>query len=107
MGSHMKSYIKGVLSGAMFTTSFLILTASNPIQLDAIESEIIKIWEKDKTQDGLIINNESQILNLERQISIHSKSMNLYVKSLQKQVNKLTNQLNEHCECYRNQILIH
>ena len=103
----MKSYIKGFLSGAMFTTSITILTASNQIQLDAIESEIIKIWEKEKTQNDLIINNESQILNLERQISIHSKSINLYVKSLQKQVNKLTNQLNEHCECYRNQILMH
>ncbi len=44
----MKSYIKGFLSGAMFTTAITILTASNPIQLDAIESEIIKIWENDK-----------------------------------------------------------
>tara|TARA_Y100001978_G_C23399455_1_gene293902 strand:- start:67 stop:378 length:312 start_codon:yes stop_codon:yes gene_type:complete len=103
----MKSYIKGVLSGAMFTISLLILTASNPIQLDAIENEIIKIWKKDKTQDDLIINNEFQILDLESQINIHLKSINLYVKSLQKQVNKLTNQLNENCECYRNQILIH
>ncbi len=107
MGSHMKSYIKGVLSGAMFTISLLILTASNPIQLDAIENEIIKIWKKDKTQDDLIINNEFQILDLESQINIHLKSINLYVKSLQKQVNKLTNQLNENCECSRNQILTH
>ena len=103
----MKSYIKGVLSGAMFTISLLILTASNPIQLDAIENEIIKIWEKDKTQDDSIINNEFQILDLESQINIHLKSINLYVKSLQKQVNKLTNQLNENCECSRNQILTH
>ena len=103
----MKSYIEGVLSGAMFTISYLILTASNPIQLDAIESEIIKTWEKDKTQDDLINNNVFQISDLESQINIHLKSINLYVKSLQKQVNKLTNQLNENCECYRNQILIH
>ena len=64
-------------------------------------------WEREKTQDQLISNNKSKALSLESDINIHSKSINLYVKSLQKQIDRLTNQLNEHCECYRNQILLH
>ena len=67
----------------------------------------MKIWEREKTQDQLISNNESKASSLESDINIHLKSINLYVKSLQKQIDRLTNQLNEHCECYRNQILLH
>ena len=102
----MKSYIQGFIAGALLISSFFTLTASDYPQIDAIEKEIMKIWEKEKTQDQLIRNNESKTLSLESDISIHSKSINLYAKSLQMQIDKLTNQLNEHCECYRNQILM-
>ena len=102
----MKSYIQGLITGTLLITSFFTFIASNYPQIDAIEKEIIKIWEKEKTQDQLIKNNRSKALNLENEISIHSKSINLYVKSLQRQIDKLTNQLNEYCECYRNQILV-
>ena len=102
----MKLYIQGFITGALLISSFFTFTASDYPQIDAIEKEIMKIWEKEKTQDQLIKNNGSKALNLESDISIHTKSINLYVQSLQKQINKLKNQLNEHCECYRNQILM-
>ena len=103
----MKSYIQGFITSTLLITSFFTFTASDNLQLDAIEKEIIKIWEKEKTQDQLISDNDFKVLSLESDINIHSKSINLYIKSLQKQIDRLTNQLNEHCECYRNQILIH
>ena len=102
----MKLYIQGFITGALLISSFFTFTASDNPQIDAIEKEIMKIWDKENTQDQLIRNNESKALNLESDISIHSKSINLFVQSLQKQIDKLTNQLNEHCECYRNQILM-
>ena len=102
----MKSYMQGFITSTLLVTSFFTFSASNRPQIDAIEKEIMKIWDKENTQDQLIRNNESKALNLESDISIHSKSINLYIKSLQKQIDKLTNQLNEHCECYRNQILM-
>ena len=102
----MKLYIQGFITSALLISSFFTFTASDNPQINAIEKAIMKIWEKEKAQDQLIRNNRSKVLNLESDISIHSKSMNLYVQSLQKQIDKLTNQLNEHCECYRNQILI-
>ena len=103
----MKSYTQGFITGTLLITSFFTFTASDNLQIDAIEKEIMKIWEREKTQDQLISNNKSKALSLESDINIHSKSINLYVKSLQKQIDRLTNQLNEHCECYRNQILLH
>ena len=103
----MKSYLQGFISGTVFISSFFIFIGSNSYQLDKIENEIVKIWEKEGNQDQLIKNNESKAFDLESEINIHSKSINLYIKSLQKQMDKLTNQLNEHCECYRNQILMH
>tara|TARA_B100000242_G_C42771722_1_gene359382 strand:- start:206 stop:517 length:312 start_codon:yes stop_codon:yes gene_type:complete len=102
----MKSYIQGFITGTLVLGSFFTFIASDYPQIDAIEKEIIKIWEKEKNQDQLIKNNGSKALNLESDISIHAKSINLYVKSLQKQIDTLINQLNENCECYRNQILM-
>ena len=107
IGSYMKSYIQGFITGVVFLSSFIIFNASNSGQSDVIENEIIKIWKKEDDQDRLIRNNESKVLSLQSEVNIHSKSINLYLKSLQKQIDKLTNQLNEHCECYRNQILMH
>lgn len=103
----MRSYIQGFITATLLTTSFFTFSASDHPQIDAIEKEIMKIWEREKKQDRLIRNNGSIVLTLESDINIHSKSINLYIKSLQKQIDKLTNQLNEYCECYRNQILIH
>ena len=103
----MKSYIQGFFTGTLIITSFFTFTALDHHQIERIEKEIVKIWEKETTQNKLIKDNEFRVLNLESDISIHSKSLNLYVQSLQKQIDKLTNQLNEHCECYRNQILLH
>tara|TARA_B100000900_G_C20295165_1_gene599823 strand:+ start:322 stop:633 length:312 start_codon:yes stop_codon:yes gene_type:complete len=103
----MNSYLQGFITGTVLISAFFIFTGSNPAQLEAVENEIVKIWEKEKIQDQLIRINQSKSLDLESEINIHSKSINLYVKSLQKQIDKLTNQLNEHCECYRNQILMH
>ncbi len=103
----MNSYLQGFITGTVLISAFFIFTGSNSAQLEAVENEIVKIWEKEKIQDQLIRINQSKSLDLESEINIHSKSINLYVKSLQKQIDKLTNQLNEHCECYRNQILMH
>ena len=80
---------------------------SNSSQLNAIENEIIKIWEKEKENDRRIKNNKTTITNLEDDIDIHSKSINLHIKSLIKDFDNLKNQLDEHCECYRNQISPH
>ena len=102
----MKSYIQGFITGALLISSFFTFTASDNPQIDAIEKEIMKIWEREKAQDQSIRDNVSKVLNLGSDLSIHSKSINLYIQSLQKQIDKLTNQLNEHCECYRNQILM-
>ena len=103
----MKSYLQGFITGSVFISSFFIFIGSNSPQVNAIENEIIKIWEQEKQHDILIKDNKAKILNLEEDIDIHSKSINLYVQSLTKDFAKLINQLNEHCECYRNQIFIH
>ena len=103
----MKSYLKGFVTGSVFISSFFIFIGSNSSQLNAIENEIIKIWQQEKQNEILIKNNKAKILNLEEDIDIHSKSINLYIKSLTKDFDKLVNQLDEHCECYRNQIFLH
>ena len=103
----MKSYLQGFITGSVFISSFFIFIGSNSPQLNAIENEIIKIWEQEKQHGILIKDNGAKISNLEEDIDIHSKSINLYIKSLAKDFDKLINQLNEHCECYRNQIFLH
>ena len=45
----MKSYLKGFITGSVFISSFFIFIGSNSPQLNAIENEIIKIWEQEKT----------------------------------------------------------
>tara|TARA_Y100001935_G_C16863219_1_gene294218 strand:- start:188 stop:499 length:312 start_codon:yes stop_codon:yes gene_type:complete len=101
----MKLYLTGFIIGTIFTSSFFITIGSTSPQLNAIENEIIKIWEKEKRHTKMIEDNKTKISNLEGDIDIHSKSINLYIQSLRKDFDKLINQLNEHCECYRNQIL--
>ena len=103
----MKSYLQGFITGSVFISSFFIFIGSNSPQLNAIENEIIKIWEQEKQHDLLIKDNRAKISNLEEDIDIHSKSINLHIKSLRKDFDKLINQLTEHCECYRNQIFLH
>ena len=103
----MKSYLQGFITGSIFISSFFIFIGSNSSQLNAIENEIIKIWEQEKQHGILIKDNRAKISNLEEDIDIHSKSINLHIKSLRKDFDKLINQLNEHCECYRNQIFLH
>jgi len=103
----MKSYFQGFITGSVFISSFFIFIGFNSSQLNAIENEIIKIWEQKKQHDKMIKDNKATISSLEGDIDIHSKSINLYIKSLTKDFDKLINQLNEHCECYRNQILLH
>ena len=103
----MKSYLQGFITGTVFISSFFIFIGSNSPQLDAIENEIMKIWEKEKQHSKMIKDNKATISSLEGDIDIHSKSINLYIKSLTKDFDKLVNQLNEHCECYRNQIFLH
>ena len=71
----MKSYIQGFITGTLVVSSVLTFIASDHPQLDAIEKDIIKIWEKEKTQDQLIRNNGSKALDLESDISVHSKSI--------------------------------
>ena len=56
----MKSYIQGFITGALLISSFFTFTASDYPRIDAIEKEIMKIWEKEKTQDQLIRNNGSK-----------------------------------------------
>ena len=103
----MKSYLQGFITGSVFISSFFIFIGSNSPQLNAIENEIIKIWEQEKQHDILIKDNRAQISNLKEDIDIHSKSINLYIQSLTKDFDKLINQLNEHCECYRSQTFLH
>ena len=103
----MKSYMRGFFTGTLLITSLFTFTALDHHQIEGIEKEIVKIWEKERAQDQFIKKNEFRVLSIESDIDINSKSMKLYLKSLQKQIDKLTNQLNEHCECYRNQILLH
>ena len=103
----MKSYFKGFITGSVFISSFFIFIGSNSPQLNAIENEIIKIWEQKKQHDKMIKDNKATISSLESDIGIHQKSINLYIKSLTKDFDKLINQLNEHCECYRNQTFQH
>ena len=103
----MKSYLQGFITGTVFISSFFIFIGSNSPQINAIENEIIKIWEQEKRHNRMIENNKATISNLEEDIDIHSKSINLHIKSLRKDFDKLINQLTEHCECYRNQIFLH
>ena len=52
----MKSYMRGFFTGTLLITSFFTFTASDNLQIDAIEKEIMKIWEREKTQNQLINN---------------------------------------------------
>ena len=103
----MKSYLQGFVTGTVLISSFFIFIGSNSPQLNAIENEIIKIWEQEKQHGKMIKHNEAAISILHEDIDIHSKSINLHIKSLTKDFDKLVNQLTEHCECYRNQIFHH
>ena len=103
----MKSYLQGFITGTVFMSSFFIFIGSNSAQLNAIENEIIKIWEQEKQHGRMIKHNKAAISTLQEDIDIHSKSINLHIKSLTKDFDKLVNQLTEHCECYRNQIFHH
>ena len=103
----MKSYLKGFIAGTVFISSFFIFIGSNSPRLNAIEDEIIKIWDKENLYNEMIKNNEIAISNLEVDIDIHSKSINMYIQSLTKDLDKLINQLHENCECFRNQIFLH
>ena len=103
----MKSYLQGFITGTIFMSSFFIFIGFSSTQLNAIENEIMKIWEKEKQHSRMIKDNKDTISSLESDINIHSKSINLYIKTLTKDFDKLINQLNEHCECYRNQIFLH
>ena len=103
----MKSYLQGFISGTIFMSSFFIFIGFSSPQLNAIENEIIKIWEQEKKHYRMIKDNKATISNLEGDIDIYSKSINLHIKSLTKDFDKLINQLNEYCECYRNQNFLH
>lgn len=103
----MKSYLQGFITGSVFISSFFIFIGSNSSQLNAIENEIIKIWEQEEQHDMLIKDNRAKISDLEEDIDIHSKSINLYIQSLTKDFDKLINQLNEHCKCFRSQTFVH
>ena len=60
----MKSYFQGFITGSVFISSFFIFTGSNSSQLNAIEKEIIKIWEQEKQHDILIKNNRAKIKDI-------------------------------------------
>ena len=61
----MKSYLQGFITGSVFISSFFIFIGSNSPQLNAIENEIIKIWEQKKQHDIMIKDNRAKISNLE------------------------------------------
>tara|TARA_Y100001970_G_scaffold259537_1_gene340624 strand:- start:111 stop:416 length:306 start_codon:yes stop_codon:yes gene_type:complete len=100
----MKSYIQGFITGGILVFSFFLLMGSDNTQVNAIEKEVVKIWELEKSQNKMINNNQIYISDLEKDINLYSKSINLNIKSIRKDFDKLINQLTEHCECYRNQI---
>ena len=100
----MKSYIQGFITGGVLVFSFFLLMGSDNPQVNAIEKEVVKIWELERTQNKMINDNQIYISDLEKDINLYSKSINLNIKTIRKDFDKLINQLNEHCECYRNQI---
>ena len=99
----MKSYMQGFITGGVFVISLFIFIGAKSPQLDAIENEIIKIWDLEESQNKMINNNQIYITDLEKDIDIYMKSINLNFKSMVRDFDKLINQLDEHCECYRNQ----
>ena len=100
----MKSYIQGLITGGVLVLSFFLFIGSDNPQVNAIEKEVVKIWELEKSQNKMINDNQIYILDLEKDINLYSKSINLNIKSIRKDFDKLINQLTEHCECYRKQI---
>ena len=100
----MKSYIQGLITGGVLVLSFFLFIGSDNPQVNAIEKEVVKIWELEKSQNKMINDNQIYISDLEKDINLYSKSINLNIKSIRKDFDKLINQLTEHCECYRNQI---
>ena len=74
------------------------------LSVNAIEKEVVKIWELERSQNKMINDNQIYISDLEKDINLYSKSINLNIKTIRKDFDKLINQLNEHCECYRNQV---
>ena len=100
----MKSYIKGFITGGILVFSIFLLMGSKNLQVEAIEKEVVKIWELERSQNKMINDNQIYISDLEKDINLYYKSINLNIKTIRKDFDKLINQLNEHCECYRNQI---
>ena len=100
----MKSYIQGLITGGVLVLSFFLFIGSENPQVNAIEKEVVKIWELEKSQNKMINDNQIYISELEKDINLYSKSINLNIKSIRKDFDKLINQLTEHCECYRKQI---
>ena len=100
----MKSYIQGLITGGVLVLSFFLFIGSDNPQVNAIEKEVVKIWELEKSQNKMINDNLIYISDLEKDINLYSKSINLNIKSIRKDFDKLINQLTEHCECYRKQI---
>ena len=100
----MKSYIQGLITGGVLVLSFFLFIGSDNPQVNAIEKEVVKIWELEKSQNKMINDNQIYISELEKDINLYSKSINLNIKSIRKDFDKLINQLTEHCECYRKQI---
>ena len=100
----MKSYIQGLITGGVLVLSFFLFIGSDNPQVNAIEKEVVKIWEIERSQNKMINDNQIHISDLEKDINLYYKSINLNIKSIRKDFDKLINQLTEHCECYRNQI---
>ena len=99
----MKSYIQGLITGGVLVLSFFLFIGSDNPQVNAIEKEVVKIWEIERSQNKMINDNQIYISDLEKDINLYSKSINLNIKTIRKDFDKLINQLTEHCECYRNQ----
>ena len=59
--------------------SFFSLMGSNNPQVNAIEKEVVKIWELEKSQNKMINDNQIYISDLEKDINLYSKSINLNI----------------------------
>ena len=53
----MKSYIQGFITGGVLVSSFFLLMGSDNPQINAIEKEVVKIWELERTQNKMINDN--------------------------------------------------
>tara|TARA_B100000700_G_C14932068_1_gene802429 strand:+ start:509 stop:814 length:306 start_codon:yes stop_codon:yes gene_type:complete len=97
----MNLYFKGLFTGIVLAYFQILISASSDPQIDAVERQIMEIWEKQDAQKESMDKQMKIITNLENDIGILVKNSKIELKNVNEKFEDLVNQLDQSCECYR------